>query len=204
MTKHTRIQPMKDWLHEADLDLLSGFSNTQAKGTYYVDNQFGIDLNVSSLEQDYREFLTCETAAEEEETVLDVVSRLNRLYLDSCTEQALHPRFMLCISSVEGDGRIVLEERFPLANGRPALLLRKRQGRARGTYKARNMIGHGADQSIEIFDVSVDAGPGETPFAVMYRLNKIYIEECRMRGLTPDEDLYIDSITQNKHVVIMK
>jgi len=206
MTNPNPVIPMKNWLHEADPALLASLAATPAAGRYYVPNQFGIDMTIDEKDDasDYRALLLCETGAEDGESILDAITRLNRRYTQECQARGLHPRFMLALEDVDEDGRIVLKEMFFLANWYPVMLLKKNQGRARGTYTARDLVGLGPDHGFETFDLSVTAETGENVFELMYRLNREYVAECARRGLEPDEELVIEKVTYNKNVVITK
>jgi hypothetical protein len=189
---------MRDWFDKADPDFLKACADTPASGTYQVPFLFAF------VKKTYEEFtLGVEATAQEGQSVLDVMKTLHACYLTGCTEEGIEPRFMMAVSSFDDKGNIFLEDLFFWAQWNPALVLRKKMGRARGTYKVQGIAASSADHArIEKFDLERTAQPGETIFHVLYGLNRDYVAESLKRGLAPDEEFFIEDVTRSKFVVM--
>lgn len=192
------IIPMKNWLDKADPELINDLRSSPASGRYFISGQFGIAGEDEGLRP-----IPCETQAEPDESVLDVIRRLNLLYLSDCKAQGVKSRFMLAVSQVSDNGQVHLDELFFWATGNPNLILRKNTGRARGTYKVLDAPASNPETGeIEYLRIEATAKPGENLFHLLYRMNRMYVEVCQSRGLIPEVENGIYSITTSKFVVL--
>jgi hypothetical protein len=198
------IIPMKNWIDKTEKSVLDELSSCPANGIYRMDGSFGIRTNAAS-DDDCRVPLDISVTAEPGETVLDAIKRLNLKYVQACSAEGLHPRFMLSVMGVTKKGKVLLNDLFFWALWHPGRLLRQKNvGRANGTYEAVELFAFDAEHNHVEVDLKVTAEPGENVFKLLYRMNRAYVAECERRGLRVDEELHVDKVHKNKRISFTK